>query len=380
MQIRGAWIDRVETQQVMSALATAGAKALFVGGCVRNALLGTPVNDIDIATDALPEQVMKIAEAAGLKVIPTGIEHGTVTVVSGKVPHEITTFRKDIETDGRRAVVSFSSEIADDARRRDFTMNALYADANGKVLDPLDGLKDLLAGRVRFIEDASARIKEDTLRILRFFRFFAWYGHPEQGLDAQGLAAVSSNLEGLDTLSRERVGAEFRKLLTAPNPAPAVGAMMQAGVLTRVLPGADNRSLASLVDFDARFPADPIRRLAVIGGQNADECLRLSKAETRQLSLLRLKAGNTLSAKILGYRHGASAAIDIVLIRAASLGVHPPQNFATNAALGASLVFPLKAADLMPEYQGVELGAKLKELEEIWISSGFSLSKAQLLR
>ena len=202
------WITAEATQKVCAALTDDGAQALFVGGCVRNALLGVPVSDIDISTDARPERVMTLAEQAGLKAIPTGIEHGTITVVSHGLPHEITTFRRDVETDGRRAVVAFSDKVEEDAARRDFTMNALYAQPDGTILDPLNGLPDLQARHVRFIGNAQARIREDYLRSLRFFRFHAWYGDAEAGFDTDALAAISSNLDGLAGLSRERVGAE----------------------------------------------------------------------------------------------------------------------------------------------------------------------------
>ncbi|KGM89571.1 tRNA nucleotidyltransferase/poly(A) polymerase [Roseovarius mucosus DSM 17069] len=181
MKVSGAWIEAKATQAVCAMLTGAGYQALFVGGCVRNALLGAPVGDIDIATDARPEMVVELAEGAGLKPVPTGIEHGTITVVSGHIGHEVTTFRKDVQSFGRHAVVAFADDLHTDARRRDFTMNALYARPDGDVVDPLGGLEDLRARRVRFIEDADQRIREDYLRILRFFRFHAWYGDPEGG-------------------------------------------------------------------------------------------------------------------------------------------------------------------------------------------------------
>ena len=182
--------------------------------------------------------------AAGLKPVPTGIEHGTVTVVSGGLPHEVTTFRKDVETDGRHAQVAFGGSL-EDARRRDFTMNALYAEPDGAVIDPLGGLPDLRARTVRFIDDAAHRIREDYLRILRFFRFHAWYG--EAGSTRAGLPPARRGPRRLHALSRERVGAEMLKLLAAPDPAPAVAAMRASGVLAHVLPGGDDRLLAPMV-------------------------------------------------------------------------------------------------------------------------------------
>ena len=168
------WLKDTRAQRVCRVLGDAGHQIYFVGGCVRNALLGLPDSDVDMSTDATPTRVMALASDAGIKAIPTGIDHGTVTLVVNGAPFEVTTFRRDVATDGRRAVVAFSTDIADDAARRDFTMNALYADAAGRLIDPLDGIEDLHAGRVRFILNPDDRIKEDYLRTLRFFRFSAW--------------------------------------------------------------------------------------------------------------------------------------------------------------------------------------------------------------
>ena len=198
MKISGDWLTRAETQAVCAMLTAGGYQVLLVGGCVRNALLGAPVADVDIATDAPPQIVSDLAENAGLKAVPTGINHGTVTIIAGGIPHEVTTFRRDVETFGRHAKVAFSTRLNDDAARRDFTMNALYARPDGTVLDPLNGLPDLVARRVRFVGDPEQRIGEDYLRILRFFRFHAWYGDPAGGLDPDGLAACAANAEYID--------------------------------------------------------------------------------------------------------------------------------------------------------------------------------------
>ncbi|MDP5362235.1 MAG: CCA tRNA nucleotidyltransferase, partial [Paracoccaceae bacterium] len=228
-QITAPWIKDAAAQSVCRMLTDAGHQAWFVGGCVRNALLGEPVADLDLSTNAHPETVIALAQASALKVVPTGIEHGTVTVIANDTPFEITTFRRDVATDGRRATVVFADNMADDARRRDFTMNALYAAPDGQIMDPLGGLADLRARRVRFIEDADQRIKEDYLRILRFFRFYAWYGDPNEGPDADGLAACAAHLDGWQSLSIERVTSEMLKLLAAPDPAPAVAGVERAG-------------------------------------------------------------------------------------------------------------------------------------------------------
>lgn len=376
------WIFTPATRAVCSALARDGAQVLFVGGCVRNTLLGVDVSDIDIATDATPEKVLDLAAAAGIKAIPTGADHGTVTLVQEGVPYEITTFRRDVSTDGRRAIVAFSTEVAEDAARRDFTMNALYARLDGTVIDPLNGLPDLLVRRVRFIGQAEDRIREDYLRSLRFFRFHAWYGNQDHGFDADALAAIAANLDGLTRLSRERVGAEMLKLLAAPDPAPAVAAMRASGVLLTFLPGSDDKALAPLVhlETEAGVLADPVRRLAALGGSDVSDMLRLSRAQTTKLDALRDGAIASMPPAELGYRHGADMAVDMLLLRCA-FTEHP-----WNAALreqamqGENARFPLRAQDLMPRFQGPALGAELARLEALWIASGFSLDGEALLR
>lgn len=379
MKITGAWLDRTETQAVCAMLTGAGYRALVVGGCVRNALLGLAVHDVDIATDALPQAVTDLAGQAGLRAVPTGFDHGTVTVVAGGIGHEITTFRRDVATDGRRATVAFSTLIGDDAARRDLTMNALYATPAGEVIDPLGALPDVLARRVRFVGDAVARITEDRLRILRFFRFHAIYGDPDGGLDPEGLAACAANADGIEQLSRERVGAEIRKLLAARDPAPAVAAMAGAGILARVLPGADPRALAPLVHFEAGLAPRWQRRLAVLGGQDVARRLRLARKDAATLALVRAEIGAMRAPAELGYRFGPALAADMVLARAAVLAVPPPLGWSGDITRGAAAEFPLAAADLMPALHGLALGARLKALESLWIESGFSLSRAQLL-
>lgn len=377
--ITGDWLLAPATQAVFDAVETTGHQGYFVGGCLRNALLGTPVSDIDMATAATPDAVSAAAENAGLKVVPTGIEHGTVTVVSGGVPHEITTFRRDVETDGRHADVAFSTSMEDDAARRDFTMNALYADRNGAVTDPVGGLPDLDARRVRFIGDAEARIAEDYLRILRFFRFHAWYGDVSQGLDADGLAACAAAADGLEQLSAERIGAEMTKLLNAPDPSPAIAAMAQAGILARVMPGADAKALPILVHIEDGQDPNMARRAACLGGEGLKEQWRLSNAVAAEIALLRDLIGADTGLAEIAYRHGANTARDVALLRGALFEQPLPDAMQREIAAGAGAVFPVKAADLMPEFDGPALGAKLKELETRWIASGFVLTKAELL-
>ena len=377
--VTGDWLTRSETQQVLAMLEDGGHQGYVVGGCVRNALMGVPVSDVDIASDARPERVVELAHAAGLKPVPTGIEHGTVTVVAGGIGHEITTFRADTETDGRRAVVRFSGDIAEDAARRDFTMNALYADARGLIRDPLDGLPDLRARRVRFIGTATDRIREDYLRTLRYFRFSAWYGDPEQGFDPEALAGIAETLDGLDTLSRERVGQEMLRLLAAPDPVPAVSVMAQVGVLAHVLPGASVIALGPLVAEEQRLSVAPdaLRRLACLGAEEPD--LRLSKAQQRQLSLYQSLIGEPQGPAELAYRHGGEVAQSVLLLRAASFQQPVTEDALFEMAKGTEVSFPLSARDFMPELKGPALGEALRDAEKRWIGSGFTLTKAELL-
>jgi poly(A) polymerase len=379
MKIAGAWLTHSGTQALCAAMQAGGYRIFFVGGCVRNALLDEAVGDLDLATDALPDQVIRLAEAAGFKAIPTGIDHGTVTVLAKGVTHEITTFRRDVQTDGRHAVVAYSTDIAQDAARRDFTMNAIYADPAGEVIDPLGGLPDLLARRLRFVGDPALRIREDYLRILRFFRFSASYGDPALGMDADALAACAELADGIDGLSRERIGAEMRKLLSARDPAPALASMAASGVLGHVLTGADPRYLAPLVHLEGNAPARWQRRLVVLGGQDWGDALRLSRAEQGMMARLRDQIGSSLSPAALGWKLGPEFGTDALLARAAVLESPLPAQWQEDVSRGAESRFPVMAADLMPQLSGPALGATLAQLESLWLASDLRLSRDELL-
>ncbi|HWU14674.1 MAG TPA: CCA tRNA nucleotidyltransferase [Caulobacter sp.] len=287
------WMAQPETQAVIAALEAAGSPgcARFVGGCVRNTLMGKPIDDIDIATVLTPDQVIGALGAAGLRAVPTGIDHGTVTAISGGRPYEITTLRRDVSTDGRRAVVAFTRDWNEDAQRRDFRFNALYADIHGRIYDPTgEGVNDARAGRVVFVGDAQTRIREDYLRVLRFFRFHAWYGRGEADRDA--LAACQALQDGIETLAAERIQKEMLKLLAAEDPRPALRLMAATGVLSAVLPFV--RSLARFeglmtIQTEQLFEDDPELRLAAlipddpeIAGRLAER-LRLSNALRERL-------------------------------------------------------------------------------------------------
>lgn len=287
------WMSDAATQAVMNALEAAGGAgcARFVGGCVRNTLLNRPVDDIDIATSLLPDETIKAIEAAGLRAIPTGIEHGTVTAISNSRPFEITTLRHDVETDGRHAVVAFTDDWAQDAARRDFRLNALYADAAGAIFDPTgEGVADAKAGRIVFVGDPATRIEEDYLRILRFFRFFAWYGRGEA--DAAALAACGAARDMLTRCSAERIAKELLKLLAADDPRGAVRLLVASGVLGVILPEAGDLSrFEGLVEVETEqlFTCDPDLRLAaLVAGDEAAlgamaDRLRLSNAQRGRL-------------------------------------------------------------------------------------------------
>ncbi|HVY90362.1 MAG TPA: CCA tRNA nucleotidyltransferase, partial [Hyphomonadaceae bacterium] len=234
-------------RRVMDALEKARPNsARFVGGCVRNALLGQPVADVDIATQLTPDRVAEAMRAANIAVHETGIEHGTLTVVADHHPFEVTTLRRDVETDGRRAVVAFTEDWAEDAQRRDFRMNALYVSRDGDVFDPTGGgLEDIAQRRIVFVGDPETRLREDYLRILRFFRFYAWYGRGAP--DAAGLAACAKLKSGLSGISAERIWMETKKLLAAPDPMPGLQAMEQSGVFAQLFPEAKGLDLVRRV-------------------------------------------------------------------------------------------------------------------------------------
>ena len=383
---RHAWMTAPETRAVMAALGEGNAR--FVGGPVRNALLEKPVSDIDIATPLKPDEVVKRLEAAGLKAVPTGIEHGTITAVAKGKPFEITTLRRDVETDGRRAVVAFSDDWAEDAQRRDFTMNALYASADGEVFDTVGGVEDLKAQHVRFVGDPVTRIREDYLRILRLFRFHAWYGKGE--IDSAALHASAAEKAGLAGLSAERVQKEVLKLLEAEDPMPSLRAMAATGILCDVLPGALNlprleRLIA--IDTDCFFEPDGVLRLAALlpadGVAAISDRLKLSNAHRERLSDLargKEKIVSYLSIKEvrkLLYLIGPQRFKDRVFLKwADDLRASNTMQWRALLALADSWQrpqFPLTGESVMAAgvARGPLIGRILSEVEEWWIDSDF---------
>ena len=388
-----AWLREGPLARLLQVLDRDGEEARVVGGAVRNALLGEPIHEFDIATTAIPREVIRRASAAGFKPVPTGIEHGTITVVIDSRPFEVTTLREDVETFGRHANVRFGRDWRADAERRDFTMNALSVATDGVVHDYVGGIADLEVRRVRFIGEARKRIAEDYLRILRFFRFHAAYGH---GLpDAAGLAACIAERAGLAQLSRERVRMELLKLLLARHATSALASMAEAGLLLPVLGGVPDlagfENMAK-VETTAGVQADAVQRLGALGARIPEDAerlwqrLRLSNAEHERLSSMsdawwRVSPADEQAARALLYRLGPQRFVDRVLIAWArswersSRAAHDKiwRALAMLPGHWAAPVFPLKAADLIKRgvKPGPGLGAALHEAEAAWIAADF---------
>ena len=375
------WYQDPHIKRLFALFEQAGFALYCVGGCVRDYLMCSPIIDVDFATSARPWQIKALCQDAGIKVIPTGESHGTLTLVQDGKGYEVTTFRKDIKTDGRHATVLFSDNIAEDAARRDFRLNALYADSEGQLHDPLGGMPDALAGRVRFIGDAQERIREDYLRILRFFRFSAHYGQAQNGIDADGLAACAALHRGLEHISCERITAEMLKLLAAPNPAPALAAMRHAGVLRRVLPAADDTAMAMLVAFEpADMTPEPLRRLALLSEPKAAaQHLRLSRKQIRTLSSLYNTARAYEQPLPFGYYLGAQMGRAAWVLRAVLHQTPPTSADFEQIDRASRAICPLSASDLHPFFANAALGQALKDATERWLQKGLNPTKEALL-
>ena len=363
------WMQRDDLAALVAALGAGNAR--YVGGAVRDTLLGIAVKDIDIATPLVPAEVIDRLTAAHIRSVPTGIEHGTVTAILPGGPVEITTLRHDVSTDGRRATVAFATEWQDDAARRDFTINALYADpASGAVFDWFGGLADLAARRLRFIGDARQRIREDHLRILRYFRFQARFG--SQPADPEAEQACTDLAATLKGLSRERVGMEMLNLLGLPDPAPTVQRMAELAVLPVVLPEANPAALTALVAHEARqgIAPDAIRRLAAL--LPADPALaekvasrfRLSGAQKKRLTLAAGRGGEEPNARALAYRLGRESALDRLLLTGADTAPLHGWDIPT---------FPLKGGDIVARGVGAgpDVARILRAVEARWVAEGF---------
>jgi poly(A) polymerase len=377
-----AWLEAPATHAVMRALEAAGGPgcARFVGGCVRNSLLGQTVDDIDIATTLQPYETIAALKAARLKAVPTGVEHGTVTGVSERRPYEITTLRRDVETDGRRAVVAFTHDWSEDAARRDFRLNALYADATGQVFDPTGGgLADAAAGRIVFVGEAETRIREDYLRILRFFRFYAWYGRGAP--DADGLAACAALKDGMAKLSAERLSKELLKLLAAPDPRAAVRAMAETGVLGQVLPQVQLLALFEamcgattdpVLRLSALLPADAVSVSGIAGGLRLSNAVRDRLAAAVSDGPTVLPSHSEAQARAALYRLGGRIFEDR-LMRAEAAGEGDGSRLRALAVDWTPPKMPVSGRDLarLGVPVGPETGRLLKTFEDGWIADDF---------
>ncbi len=364
-----AWTRREDLAGLMAALGPGNAR--YVGGAVRDTLLGLAVKDVDVATQLLPREVIARLDAASIRNVPTGLDHGTVTAVLPQGPVEITTLRRDVSTDGRRATVAFASDWQEDAARRDFTINALYADpADGAVFDYFGGLADLAARRVRFIGDARQRIREDHLRILRYFRFQARFGSQPPDPEAEeACAELAATLKGL---SRERIGMETMNLLSLPDPAPTVRRMAELGVLQVILPEAQPQPLFALVAEEQRqdVAPDPLRRIAALLPPDAALAeqvaarLRLSTAQRKRLASAARRDGRPGDARALAYRLGVEEAIDRLLLTGGEIA--PLRGWTVP-------VFPLKGGEIVARgvASGPAVARILRTVEDRWVAEGF---------
>lgn len=401
------WFSAPALTRVFNLLNADGGEVRVVGGAVRNSLMGLPVADIDMATTLLPEEVVARAKKAGIKSVPTGIDHGTVTLVIEGAPFEVTTLRRDVETDGRRAEVAFGTDWKVDAERRDLTINALYANAKGEVIDLVGGLPDIEKRNIRFIGNAAERVAEDYLRVLRFFRFFAHYGSGRP--DADGLRACAQARSKLATLSAERVWSELKKLLSARDPGRALLWMRQAGVLSEILPESEKwgiDAIPALVTAEQAFGWQPeaLLRLAAMVPLDAERLeamakrLRLSRAEAAffcaWVKAPRLPAviADTAFARLL-YRHGSNGldtSLRLALASSRQKSENDPAQLPETARLWALLektenwqkpVFPLTGADVLAAGipAGPRVGEVLAALEDQWVEGNFNADRATLV-
>lgn len=401
------WFNAPDLKKAMALLNAEGGEGRIAGGAVRNSLMGLAIADVDLATTLKPEEVIERAKAAGIKAVPTGIEHGTVTLVIDRRPFEVTTLRRDVTTDGRRAEVTFTDDWQEDASRRDLTINGLYADAKGEVIDLVDGLADIETRTVRFIGDAETRIREDYLRILRYFRFFAFYGSGRP--DAVALRAMAREKDGLKKLSAERVWSELKKLLSADDPGRALLWMRTAGILTMILPETEKWGIdevPGLISAERAFGwmPDPLLRLASMVPPDGErlaamaERLRLSKQEAAFLSewaaspKIPEKIAATAFRRML-YRSGKGGVIvrlklQLAIVRAKAEGdtALMPEVARFSALLREATawvkpVFPLSGADVLAKgvSPGPRVGELLATLEEEWLAGDFNAEKPALL-
>ena len=375
------WLRNPSAQKLSKLYKSFGYQVLFVGGCVRNTILKMPVTDIDLATDAQPEEIIKIAKENNIRFVPTGLAHGTITLIIDNKNYQITTFRTDFDHDGRYAKVEFTESLLLDASRRDLTINALYCNHVGEVIDPLNGLDDIKKQKIKFIGNPNERIKEDNLRILRFFRFQAIYGNKNLEIDSIALEACHNHKSKLAALSKERITSELRKILSAPNPLEVIIKMNETGVLNELFQKVSIDSLEAYLKTEEKFKINInwLGRLLSLQVTQEEESLKLTRCEFKFLKQTKSAIENQIHVLEFSYYNGVENGKIYSIL----------QNFRHNIILSKNLLnqinslatkkFPITAKDLMPEIRGKKLGEALRSLEDRWIKSNFTLSKKDLL-
>lgn len=375
------WLRNPSAQKLSKLYKNFGYQVLFVGGCVRNTILKMPVTDIDLATDAQPEEIIKIAKENNIRFVPTGLAHGTITLIIDNKNYQITTFRTDFDHDGRYAKVEFTESLLLDASRRDLTINALYCNHVGEVIDPLNGLDDIKKQKIKFIGNPNERIKEDNLRILRFFRFQAIYGNKNLEIDSIALEACHNHKSKLAALSKERITSELRKILSAPNPLEVMIKMNETGVLNELFQNVSIDSLEAYLKTEEKFKINInwLGRLLSLQVTQEEESLKLTRCEFKFLKQTKSAIENQIHVLEFSYYNGVENGKIYSIL----------QNFRHNIILSKNLLnqinslatkkFPITAKDLMPEISGKKLGEALRSLEDRWIKSNFTLSKKDLL-
>jgi len=375
------WLRNPSAQKLSKLYKNFGYQVLFVGGCVRNTILKMPVTDIDLATDAQPEEIIKIAKENNIRFVPTGLAHGTITLIIDNKNYQITTFRTDFDHDGRYAKVEFTESLLLDASRRDLTINALYCNHVGEVIDPLNGLDDIKKQKIKFIGNPNERIKEDNLRILRFFRFQAIYGNKNLEIDSIALEACHNHKSKLAALSKERITSELRKILSAPNPLEVIIKMNETGVLNELFQKVSIDSLEAYLKTEKKFKINInwLGRLLSLQVTQEEERLKLTRCEFKFLKQTKSAIENQIHVLEFSYYNGVENGKIYSIL----------QNFRHNIILSKNLLnqinslatkkFPITAKDLMPEISGKKLGEALRSLEDRWIKSNFTLSKKELL-
>lgn len=375
------WLRNPSAQKLSKLYKNFGYQVLFVGGCVRNTILKKPVTDIDLATDAQPEEIIKIAKENNIRFVPTGLAHGTITLIIDNKNYQITTFRTDFDHDGRYAKVEFTESLLLDASRRDLTINALYCNHVGEVIDPLNGLDDIKKQKIKFIGNPNERIKEDNLRILRFFRFQAIYGNKNLEIDSIALEACHNHKSKLAALSKERITSELRKILSAPNPLEVIIKMNETGVLNELFQKVSIDSLEAYLKTEEKFKINInwLGRLLSLQVTQEEESLKLTRCEFKFLKQTKSAIENQIHVLEFSYYNGVENGKIYSIL----------QNFRHNIILSKNLLnqinslatkkFPITAKDLMPEISGKKLGEALRSLEDRWIKSNFTLSKKELL-